>query len=59
MTTLSILVWVLVVYKLEALEVLKASLSFVLHSVAKLLCFWLYLIDAIVGLHAIDEKCVQ
>jgi hypothetical protein len=55
---MSIIVWVLVIYKLEALEVLKASLSFALHSVAKLLCFWLYLFDAIVG-YATDEKCVK
>ena len=38
------------------LEYSWAPLGFALHIVKKLLCFWLCLYDAIVELHAMDEK---
>ena len=48
--------WVIRVYKLKVLGVLMASLNRALHVVAKLLCFCLCLFDAIVELHAMDDK---
>ena len=48
--------WVIGVYKLEVLGVVMGSIEFALHIVDKLLCFCLCLFDAIVELHAMDDK---
>ena len=51
------LFWVFVFINWRLLERSWAPLSFVLWVVAKLVCFCLCLLDAIVGLYAMDEKC--
>jgi hypothetical protein len=56
MTTLSILGLHFGFYSGKCLECSWDPLSFALHIVAKLLCFCLYLFDAIVELHAMNEK---